>query len=82
MGQRYRTPLSGYWGKFQEAYYIMESEHTELERMAGEQDSIVAVVSLRDFQMTEAIIKTYAYLIIEFATKSADDKLTMQKKTS
>jgi hypothetical protein len=23
----YRTPLSGYWGKFKEAYYIMEAEH-------------------------------------------------------
>jgi len=76
----YRTPLSRYWGKFQEAYYIMESEHTELGRMAGDKGSIGTVVALRDFKMTEAVKKTYEYLITEFVTKSAEEKLIMQKK--
>lgn len=62
----YRMPLSGYWGRFQEAYYVMESEHIELGRMVKDAGALAALVKLRSFTTTSAVSDAYHHLINEF----------------
>jgi hypothetical protein len=76
----YRTPLSGYWGKFKEAFYVMESEHIELGRMAKDTGALAAVNKLRVFSVTSAISRTYQYLIEEYTVESSSQKKTRQQK--
>jgi hypothetical protein len=61
----YRTPLSGYWGKFKEAFYVMESEHIELGRMAKDAQAHATVEKLRTFAVTSAITYAYRHIINE-----------------
>lgn len=75
----YRTPLSGYWGKFKEAYYVMEAEHTELGRMVKESDALNTIVRLRNFANTPSITLTYEHLINEYASKEETRLLKFQK---
>ena len=76
----YRTPLSGYWGKFQEAYYIMESEHTELSRMAQDHTALKTLVKLRNFEVTEAVMATFRHLRNEFDQDNKINKQQLQIK--
>lgn len=62
----YRTPLSDYWGKFKEAYYVVEAEHTEMGRVAKDQAAINTLVKLRNFQVTPSVIDTYRNLLEGF----------------
>lgn len=64
----YRTPLSGYWGKFREAYYVMESEHIELGRMAQDSRALATIEKLRTFAVTPAVSQAYEQMITEFGT--------------
>jgi hypothetical protein len=75
----YRTPLSGYWGKFKEAYYIMEAEHAELGRMANDGGAAGAIIDLRKFTSTASVKKTYRDLIIEFSAKDQTVRTDAQK---
>jgi hypothetical protein len=75
----YRTPLSNYWGKFQEAYYVMESEHVELGRMADDQAALSVLIKLRQFSSTPAISQTYKHLIGEHKQLDKAEKLSHQK---
>lgn len=75
----YRTPLSGYWGKFREAYYVMESEHIELGRMAKDTAALEAVTKLKTFSVTGAISKTYQHLIHEHSAEAMLEKKKFQK---
>jgi hypothetical protein len=70
----YRTPLSGYWGKFKEAFYVMESEHIELGRMAKDSQAHATVEKLRTFAVTSEISQAYRHLIREFDTKELFNK--------
>jgi hypothetical protein len=75
----YRTPLSKYWGKFKEAYYVMEAEHLELGRMTKNRQDAETIAKLRQFSSTLAISEAYSHLSNQYkATKS--DKLILQKK--
>lgn len=75
----YRTPPSGYWGKFKEAYYVMESEHSELGRMSSDASALAAIVELRNFKVTSAVVDSYKHLKKEyFAT--GDAKMMLQRK--
>lgn len=76
----YRTPLSGYWGKFQEAYYIMESEHAELGRMAKDSESINVVTQLRNFLATPSVTETYSHLIAEFNASEKNGRTQHQQR--
>lgn len=75
----YRTPPSGYWNNFKEAYYVMEAEHKELGRMADDRDAIDSLVNLRNFKATSDIQQTYRLLTGEFEAKGAL-KLQFQKQ--
>ena len=75
----YRTPLSNYWGKFKEAYYIMESEHIELGRMTKDQAALGALTKLREFSATPSISETYRYLIKEHGESDGAKRLSIQK---
>lgn len=75
----YRTPLSGYWGRFQQAFYVMESEHVELGRIAADSKAIAALVTIRSFASTKAMSDTYRHLTDEGATDNAVEKIVHQK---
>lgn len=75
----YRTPLSGYWGKFKEAYYVMEAEHTEMRRMANDQSALNALVNLRNFPVTSSVTKAYSLLISEYDSKNNSIRLSAQQ---
>lgn len=74
----YRMPFSGYWGKFQEAYYVMESEHIELGRMVKDAGALAALVKLRFFTTTNAVSETYHQLINEFSAPNKAKKAEIQ----
>lgn len=76
----YRTPLSGYWNKFKEAYFVMESEHVELGRMTKDGKAMDAVVKARSFASTPAISSTYQHLIQEYLASNSKAKLALQQK--
>lgn len=74
----YRTPLSGYWGKFKEAYYVMASEHIELGRMAKDTRAHAIVEKLRAFAVTPAVSQAYNHMVSEF-DGSDSDKIKLQR---
>ena len=74
----YRTPQGGYWEKFKEAYYIMEAEHTEMERMTKNQASLNVIATLRNFPVTSSIRRTYDVLIKEFEAKEKEGRAEFQ----
>lgn len=76
----YRTPLSGYWGKFKEAYYVMESEHIELGRMAKDTAALDVLTKLRVFGVTNAVSTTYQALIKEYAEGKKSSKRDLQEE--
>ncbi|MFZ6751593.1 DUF2515 family protein [Undibacterium sp. Ren11W] len=66
----YRTPASHYWGKFQEAFYVMESEHIELSRVVKDSAATAAVVKARNFKATPEIRAAYLEIIESYSAKS------------
>lgn len=74
----YRTPLSNYWGKFQEAYYVMEAEHIEMGRASTDPRALAAVVKCRNFTVTPAVRDAYKQLINGYAADE-DKKATFQR---
>ena len=75
----YRTPCSGYWPKFKEAFYVMESEHIELGRMCADASAIAAVVKLRKFSATGAISATHKHLISEYSANGTIKRAGFQR---
>lgn len=75
----YRTPPSNYWSKFKQAYYIMESEHVELGRMAIDAPALGALVKLRSFTFTKAVSRTYLHLINEYLEENDADRPGFQR---
>lgn len=76
----YRTPASPYWGKFKEAYFVMESEHIELSRVAKDSAAIAEIVKARQFKVTGEIRQAYAKIIEEHSTSDKNEKFNNQKK--
>jgi hypothetical protein len=76
----YRTPLSGYWGKFKEAYYVMASEHVELGRMVKDTAALEALTKLRVFGVTNAVSTAYQVIIKEHTADSKLSKKDFQKQ--
>lgn len=75
----YRMPFSGYWMKFKEAYYVMESEHVELNRMIKDEAGSAALVELRSFAATNSVSNAYRHLIDEFNATEKRKKHDMQR---
>lgn len=59
----YRAPHSKYWGKFQEAFYVMEAEHTELKRVINDGAALAALTRCRQFGQTPAIREAYLKMV-------------------
>lgn len=76
----YRTPLSSYWGKFKQAYYVMESEHVELKRMTEDSLALETILKLRSFATTPAISTSYQHLINEYLATGGLEKAELQRK--
>ena len=74
----YRAPSSGYWGKFKQAFFVMEAEHVELARMANDKKSLSALAKLQSFAVTQEISMSYQYLAEEHAEQTGDKKRAMQ----
>lgn len=74
----YRTPPSDYWIKFKQAYYVMASEHVELNRMTKDVSALNTVVKLRSLTRTDAVSSAYRHLIEEYSTPS-DGKFGAQQ---
>jgi hypothetical protein len=75
----YRTPPSKYWGKFQEAYYIMEAEHTELKRVADDRASLAALIKCRHFAGTAAVSRAYELMVKGHSSGDREEKKSFQK---
>ena len=78
--QGYRLPPSGYWPRFNEAFYVMEEERKELGRIAGDGNAIAAVQHIAQFKVTPQIQATYQILASEYATTTDDDRFFQQKR--
>jgi hypothetical protein len=72
----YRAPASIYWGKFKQAFYIMEAERGELTRIANDAASVATLAKLRCFTVTPEVTLSYKRLADEYLAK------TMKKKTA
>ncbi|MFC4931956.1 DUF2515 family protein [Massilia sp. GCM10023247] len=75
----YRAPQSTYWGKFKEAYYVMEAEHSELFRLASDAASQAALLSLRSFKATPQIHTSYRHLTAEYLATEISKKTELQR---
>jgi hypothetical protein len=71
-------PVSGYWGKLQEAFYVMEEERKELSRVAHDAAAGAALEKIAKFQMTEDIQNTYNLLIAESRTVNPQQQAAVQ----
>lgn len=76
----YRTPLSNYWSKFKQAYYVMECEHLELGRIANDRLALAAVVKLRSFTVTTAVTNAYQHMIEEYSASDSAKKKIQRKE--
>lgn len=76
----YRAPASVYWGKFKQAFYIMEAEHGELARMANDTAAINSLAELRRFAVTPEISQSYKHISAEFSEQSNEKKSDRQRK--
>jgi hypothetical protein len=75
----YRAPSSFYWGKFKQAFYVMEAEHGELKRMANDSSSINALIKLRHFALTPEVSRTYNHICAEYAEQPKEKKSERQR---
>lgn len=76
----YRTPCSGYWSKFKEAFYVMESEHLELGRMCADASALAAVSKLKNFTVTPAVSDAYRHLVSEYSADSSSARWSIQQQ--
>ena len=76
----YRTPLSGYWGRFDEAFYVMEEERKELGRVAADGNAIASLQRVAAFKVTPEMRNTYQILASEYAESSAAGRFGRQKQ--
>lgn len=75
----YRVPPSKYWNKFSEAFYVMEEEHRELNRVAADAAGLARLQRVAQFAVTPEIRATYATLITEFNAPTAKKKREAQE---
>ena len=75
----YRTPPSKYWKKFQEAYYIMESEHSELRHVINDTAALAALKSCRQFSSTPAVKSAYGHMVDGYRAEDAIEKFSFQR---
>jgi hypothetical protein len=75
----YRAPSSTYWGKFKQAFYIMEAEHGELSRMTNDAASIAALAKLRHFAVTPEVVLSYEHLVAQHSERSVKRKSQLQQ---
>ncbi len=75
----YRTPPGKYWSQFQQAFYVMEAEHTEMSRIAADAKGLAAVVDCRKFTQTASIKDAYALLIAGYGARGKG-KVTFQRR--
>lgn len=75
----YRAPSSFYWGKFKQAFYIMEAEHGELTRMANDASSIAALIKLRRFALTPEVSQSYNHIRAEYSEEPKAKKGERQR---
>lgn len=75
----YRLPPSRYWPAFGEAYYVMEEEHRELGRIAGDAGATAQVQKVAGFGVTPEVRQAYSFLIAEFQA-GRSEKFAWQKE--
>lgn len=67
----YHTPLSNYWPKFEEAFYVMDEERRELKRVADDSAATARLQKVAQFKVTGEMKTTYRTLIEEYGVKPA-----------
>lgn len=75
----YRIPPSGYWPRFNEAFYVMEEERKELSRIADDGAATARLQKVAQFKVTPEMQKTYQILIAEHTVKGQDKKFQKQQ---
>ena len=58
----YRMPPSKYWKNFDEPFYVMEAEHSELSSIIRDTKAAASLIKIRKLTVTPEIRKAYAYL--------------------
>ncbi|MFC4274050.1 DUF2515 family protein [Achromobacter aloeverae] len=61
----YLLPVSKYWSKIREAFYVMDEARRELTRIAQDGAALERLEKVAQFPVTGEIQKTYEYLISE-----------------
>ena len=75
----YRAPPSVYWKHFQQAFYVMEAEHTELSRIVNDKKGLAAVVTCRQFKQTGSIRNAYRQMTKGYDEDDATAKNVFQR---
>ena len=76
----YRTPPSGYWTAFQEAFYVLEEERKEMKRVADDAAALGRLKRVAQFQMTPDIESAYGAILDEAASDDSSDKFAAQQR--
>jgi hypothetical protein len=75
----YRVPPSKYWGKFSEAFYVMEEERIELKRIIADSGATARLTKIRDFKVTNEMLETYRIFTKEASVMGDVAKFAQQK---
>lgn len=75
----YRAPSSDYWGKFKQAFYVMEAEHGELKRMAADTAALTSLVKIRSFSVTPEVVLSFKHLAEEYSADDDEKKAELQR---
>lgn len=76
----YRMPPSKYWNKFQEAYYIMDSEHLELIAAIKDKSAMAALLGIRNVKVTPEISTAYTRISRQYQAVEKDAKQRQKAK--
>lgn len=75
----YHLPTSSYWGKFKEAYYVLEEERRELSRVANDAAATSRLQSMARFMPTPEIRNAYEVFAKEHKAGTKADQFKHQK---
>ncbi len=75
----YRMPSSHYWGRFKQAFHVMESEHRELMRLVKDVSATAELTAVRSFKVTAQMRAAYSAVMKQAGSPTRAEKKRFQR---
>lgn len=76
----YHVPVATHWGKFSEAFYVLDAMRRELTRVADDGAAASGLHQVAQFKVTPEIREAYGILVKEYAASTKEDRFARQKQ--